>query len=401
MPLSLEVLRKPNPSRLFYGQLISQACDKMMTVGLVWVFTQEFSADIIPWFLAVCALPHLLLSAHAGRWTSRLGPLKTIVWADILRGALFILLALAWSSVPHDARLVTLFAFSFASNFAGALFNPAIMSLPVFLPETHLLQEITALTDSCFSLGNIIGPLLSAVLYPLLGLAGLFLFNGLSYLYAAWLESRITLAQPVSDQTDGVAAEEPMNIRRLLSSDSLLAYMLGGFLAINIFLGPLLAFMPLFVKGAYQGTINTLAWLETSFAVGMALGGAALSLIRVNSRTGVKIASCMLGVAVSYICFALTRDAAMGCACLLILGFSLSMANVFAINIFQTRPAPHDVPTAMSLVNVISTASLPFSMTAVGFLVESFDVRRIALVCGFLLLGVTGLVTSNRQLRSL
>jgi MFS family permease len=371
----------------------------MMTVGLVWVFTQEFSASVIPWFLAFSAVPHLLLSVHAGRWTSKLGPLRTIVWADILRGAIFILLALSWGSVPQGARLATLFAFSFISNFASALFNPAIMSLPVFLPEKHLLQEITALTDSCFSFGNIIGPLLSALLYPQLGLAGLFLFNGLSYLFAAWLESRITLATPSSEGTDADSSEKPMNIGRLLKSDSLITYLLGGFLAINLFLGPLLAFMPLFVKGNYQGTINTLAWLETSLAIGMALGGAALSVFRLDSRAGIKIVSSMLGVSVSYLCFALTRQAGLGCACLLVLGFFLSLVNIFAINLFQTRPAPRDVPTAMSLVNVISAASMPFSMAAVGLLVETIDVRRLAVCFGCILLVVTFLVASNRELR--
>ncbi len=398
MAFSLEVLREKNPARLFYGQLLSQTCDKMMTVGLVWAFVSDFSPRVIPWFLGVSALPHLLLSGCSGRWTSRLGPLRTVIGADLFRGALFLLLAPLWTRLAPDARLPALFAFSFVSNLAGALFNPAMMSLPVFLPEKNLLQQLTALIDSCFSFGNILGPLLSALLYPRLGLAGLFLFNGLSYLLAALLESRVVLAGA------GAAAppesEEPKSAAELLRGDGLLSFLLGGFLAVNLFLGPLLVFLPLFVKDAYHGTINGLAGLETALAAGMVSGGALLSVLRLDSGAGIKIAGSMTAVAAAYLAFALSRQAWQGGACLFVLGSGLSMVNIFALNLFQSRPAARDVPVVMSLVNLISAASLPFSMAAVGFLLARMPVRGLALASAVLLLAATAAVASNRELRA-
>jgi hypothetical protein len=175
--------------------------------------------------------------------------------------------------------------------------------------------------------------------------------------------------------------------------------MLGGFLAINLFLGPLMVFLPLFVKAHYQGSIGTLASLETAIAIGMALGGTALAVVRLDTGRGVKIVASMLAVAISHLGFAISSEAWIGCGVLLALGFSLALTNIFSLNHFQTRPAPQDVPVLMGLVNLISTASLPFSMVIVGYLVERVNLRSLALSLSGTLLVITLIVASNRELR--
>lgn len=394
------VLTDKNAARLFSGQLISQVCDKMMTVGLIWVLTRRASLSAIPWFLAVSALPHLLLAWRAGHWTTIIGPLKTVIGADWIRAAIFAGLAFAWPRVQPGAELAVLFAASFAANLASALFNPAIMSLPLYLGEASGLQQLTAMIDSCFSLGNIIGPILSALLYPRIGLRGLFLFNGLSYALAAVLESGVLTTLPASaDSGEAGAPRRADGMGALLRADSLLRVMMGGFLGMNLFFGPLLVFLPLFATAAYGGTINTLASLETSLGAGAALGGVFLALIRFDSKPGAKICLGMGLMAASYVGFTLTRAPWQGCACLAALGFFLATANVFILNLFQARPAPRDVPTVMSMVNLISTASLPFSMGVLGLLVGKVEVRSLALSCSCMLTLVTAFLVSNRELR--
>lgn len=399
MQLSMRALRDPDALKLFGGQFISQACDKMMSVGLVWVLTQKYSAEVIPWFLAVGAAPHLFFALHAGAWTMRIGPLKTIVRTDFLRGLLFVALGVAWPWVGDSAQLPVIFAAVLLSNVAATLFNPAILSLPVFLVEGEGLTQLTALIDSCFSFGNILGPLLSAVLYPWLGLRGLFIFNGASYFVATMLEAGIVPRVSASAAGEANSSAESPRLFSVLRGDRLLAFMLGGFLAINLFLGPLLAFLPLFVKTRYHGSIHTLAFLETAVAVGMASGSAALSVLHAAGGLGRKISGAMIGVAFAYLAFVLVPSARLGCFCLVALGFSLSLVNIFALNLFQIRPKPQEVPVVMSLVNLISVASLPFSMSVLGLLLKVSDIHRLALFFGGILCLITLLVASNRELR--
>jgi len=378
--------------------MVSQVCDKMMTVGLVWVLIERASAPAVAWFLAVSALPHLLLALHAGRWTAALGPLKTVIAADWARAAVFALLAALWPRVGAGVQVPALFAASFAANAAGALFNPAIMALPVALAAPEGLQALTALVDTSFSLANVIGPACSALLYPLVGLRGLLLFNGLSYAFAAILESGV---RPRAAAVDGGAdAGSADGIPAVLRADRLVRFMLGGFLAMNLFFAPLLVFLPLFARAAYGGTIGTLASLESSLSGGTLLATAALSVLTLKAGLGARIAGGMGVMAAAYVGFTLTRAPWQGCLCLAALGFFLAASNVFILTLFQTRPRPANVPVVMSLVNVISTASLPLSMGALGLLVGRFEPRPLAIACALGLALVTLRVASDRELRS-
>jgi len=370
----------------------------MMTVGLVWVLIERASAPAVAWFLAVSALPHLLLALHAGRWTAALGALRTVIAADWARAAVFVALAALWPRVGANLQVPALFAASFAANAAGALFNPAIMALPVSLAAPEGLQALTALVDTSFSLANVIGPACSALLYPLVGLRGLLLFNGLSYAFAAALESGV---RPRAAAADGGAdAGKADGIAAVLGADRLVRFMLGGFLAMNLFFAPLLVFLPLFARAAYGGTIGTLASLESSLSGGTLLATAALSVLSLKAGLGARIAGGMGVMAAAYVGFTLTRAPWQGCLCLGALGFFLAASNVFILTLFQTRPRPANVPVVMSLVNVISTASLPLSMGVMGLLVGRFDARALAIACACGLALVTAFVASDRGLRS-
>src|SRR6185437_13835675 len=141
------------------------------------------------------ALPHLVLGWKAGGFASRFGTLKTVVWMDLVRGLIFVVPALGWSSLPASCHIPALFVLVLLSNTAAALFNPAILSLPASLCEESNLSQLTAAVDSCFSAGTVIGPVLAAVLYPWLGLRGLLLFNGLSYFLSAILEASVPVRE--------------------------------------------------------------------------------------------------------------------------------------------------------------------------------------------------------------
>ncbi|MHB2020173.1 MAG: MFS transporter [Candidatus Xenobia bacterium] len=396
MRVSFEVLQDRTSQRLFLGQLISQTCDKMMSVGLVWLFTERYPAFVIPLFLGVSALPHLLLAWRAGQWASRWGQVRTLVGSDLWRGVLFVLLAGAWSQVDRSAWLATLLGVSFVSNLASAVFNPAIMSAPVALVDESRLQALTALIESCFNVGNVIGPLLAAVLYPALGLRGLFLLNGLSYLLAAALEAGIRSRAAAPEEEAPRASP-----REVLTADPAVTAMLGGFLASNLCLAPIMVIMPLFVRACYHGALSTLAGLETWFGIGTILGGMALSAVRLESHLGPRIAGGMIAVAAAYLAFTMSTGAGMGFVALAVLGFFLATTNVLSMTVFQTRLPGQDVPTLMSLVNLIGVASLPLSMAVMGVAVSHFPVRSIALACSGGLALATLVVVMRREVRAL
>jgi predicted MFS family arabinose efflux permease len=451
MQLAAGAIREPGAGLLVAGQLISQVCDKMMTVGLVWMLAERYPAAIIPWFLGVSALPHLLLAWHAGGWATALGPLRTLISTDAFRGAVFLALAAAWPYLgAADAQIAWLFGASFVANVAGALFNPTILSFPVLLTAERHVQQLTSLIESCFSIGAIAGPALAAIAYPWLGVQGLFAFNGISFLIAAALEAGIRMPVPITPvpaatPVSAASAEHSLSAQApsprrgtgppgmsgplhatgplsltgplaavpqhaeaapdtaltLLRRDGVLALMLGGFLGNNLFLTPLMVFLPIFVKDRYHGGVETLAGLEVAIGAGTIAATLLLAALHIDWPLGKRISLGMSLMSAAYIGFALSGSPVAGAACLAALGFFLAATNVFCLTFFQTRVAPQNVPILMSLVNLISVASLPLSMTVLGLIAGKIDIGTVAVVCsaGFAL--VTAIVVARRPIRQL
>jgi MFS family permease len=403
-----------NSQRLFWGQLISQTCDKLMSVGMIWVLTTRFDPKWVPWFIAFGALPHLVFASQSGQWINRWGALPTVIWADALRGVLFLLCAWLVAHADSDQFLLALlFITVLISNVAGAFFNPAILSLPVAMMDaSEKRDKLTALIDSCFSFGNVLGPLLSVASYALAGLGGMLAINGLSYFFSAFLALGIKL-QPAT-RSDSSNADQPARIAASARSASpshpiitvlrrkpVIAGMLVTFLSMNFFLAPLMIFMPWYAKNIYTEGISGLAELEVSLALGTVIGGGLLSFIQLPGSTWKRIRFSLCLMAVAYLSFTFSHDMVIGCLALLILGFFLALANVVILTFFQSSADPEEVPVIMGLVNLISVASLPISMGLVGAFIDHVSVPGFATICATIVIAIAMSIRFIPGLRSI
>ncbi len=399
------VFQDANSQKVFWGQLISQACDKLMSVGMIWVLSSEFSPKWVPWFIAFGALPHFLLATISGHWIARWGALKTVIWADIFRGALFVFCAWVASFTKADSHLLTLLMVSaIVSNIAGALFNPAILSLPVsMMEEGEKRDKLTALIDSCFSFGSVLGPLCSALAYAWTGLIGLLAINGLSYFFSAALALGIKLQQPTPIAVTGTCSNESLSsssadkpktnsISVVMKKQPVIAGMLLTFLMMNFFLAPLMVFMPWYVKNTYHMDIMGLARMEAFMGVGTVIGGLLLSVVKIPGATWKRVCAFLVLMAISYLSFTFSQNIWHGCISVFSLGFFLALANVVLLTFFQSAPQADDVPVVMGMVNLISVASLPISMGVIGAFIEHVNVPQFAAICAAVVVGIAMLI---------
>lgn len=404
MKFSIAVFKDQNSSRLFVGQFISQICDKMMTLGLVWVISQEQSIQMIPWFLAVGALPHLLLASSGGKLVQRIGVLRTLIHTDVLRGIIFLLVGLLWLAYFKHHSLATLFILTFVSNLLGALFNIAVFTLPGLMPKKELVPQLTAMVDSCFSLGTVVGPAISALLYPWLGLSGLLVLNGLSYLLAAGLEGGIRLdpADPETVESAPANADmAPAIPGRSMFADPLIRFMLSAFFLMNLALTPLMALLPLFVQTRFAGNLAMLAAFEVSIGMGMVAGSLLLSVAEFPLNRGKRAIAGLSAVSLLYLFFGLNHNPVLACLALAGLGLALAVVNVSLLTLFQSRPAPADVPVVMSWVNTISIGALPISMLIVGSLIEKIDLTKMTICLALGLLTISLATAFYREFREI
>ena len=87
--INIDVLRDKNSQIIFLSQLVSAVCEKMMSIGLIWFLTKEYSINIVPWFLALSFFPHLLMAFYSTPIINRIGPMKTVISAEFSEGLFY------------------------------------------------------------------------------------------------------------------------------------------------------------------------------------------------------------------------------------------------------------------------------------------------------------------------
>jgi DHA3 family macrolide efflux protein-like MFS transporter len=387
MNLGNGVLNERNATLVFASQFISTICDKMMSIGLVWFLTTNFSINIVPWFLAVSFLPHVFMSFFSPKIIGRFGILKTVIGTEFFRAIVLIILYGLLFKIPENSHsfLTILFIASFFVGVGSSIFNPAILSLPPQLVPEEQVPGLNALLDTSFSLSNILGAAFSIFLLNIFDIKALVLINALSFAVAGILQSRVKKkAESLSEMSP---AQVPISTIAVLKKHSLIRRMLISFLCINIIFTPILVMIPWFVENIYKGSGSDLSIIEGAMGLGAFLTGLVLTItattIADNKRVGMVTAVCFL-FGLFFQIFSLTTTTAEGAAIMFMIGVLSTFLNVQVLTFFQTALHESEVPAIMVAVNLISAASMPLSFALSGLLFPIVDIPKFALISGLL-----------------
>lgn len=380
------ILGDSNAYTVFISQLMSTICDKMMSIGLVWYLTTEYSINIVPWFLALSFLPHIFMSFYSSKIINRHGTLKTVIATEYFRGVVLLTLFGSLFFIPEKSTLFlsALFVASFLVGIGSSVFNPAILSLPPNLVEEDKVPALNALLDTSFSISNILGAACSIILLNIFDIKVLVLINAVSFFFAAILQGRVKLRhQEISASEDsqnlgpiGVLKKYPAIMRMLLS-----------FLFINVVFTPILVMIPWYVENVFKGNGSDLAWIEAAMGAGAFITGLYLSLsaftVRAEKRIGMIAIICFL-FGLFFQVFSFSKTTAEASFLLFLIGILSTFLNVQVLTYFQTSLEENEVPSIMVAVNIISAASMPLSFAISGILFPLVDIPKFALICGLL-----------------
>ena len=130
--ITLVILRDKSAMTIFVSQLVSSICDKMMSIGLIWFLVKTYSISVVPWYLAICFLPHLVMAFFSTEIISQRGTLKVVIQSEFFRGIVLVTLFLGIYLFNWEGNrlLISLFVGGFLTGLGSSIFNPAILSLP-------------------------------------------------------------------------------------------------------------------------------------------------------------------------------------------------------------------------------------------------------------------------------
>lgn len=364
---------------LVFGQLLAQLSDRMTSLGLIWMVTQQFGEKWVTWYLVVGGLPHLVLSPFTGRVIQKFGALKVVVYADWIRSILYVSAIFLIPKVVDHNDLIAVMSLVFVANCFSAFFNPGILSLPLEIYKGEGVQKLTARLSAVTSLSTILGPVLGLLCFQRFGLTGLFSVTGFAYFASGYCASLVkTPGRENILPNHAQSYAKSVSLFSSLNEKPLIPVMLGLFLLMNLLLSPIQVLMPYMAKNIF-GSFNSLATMEVAIGLGVLGGGLILSFISVQKKVLRHSYFYLLGLSFFFVGLQYSKSLMVAAGALLLMGLFIGLANVIIINIFQTEPDEKHIPNIMSLVNLISTAAVPVSLLGVGALQVSHSIETIGL----------------------
>jgi MFS family permease len=192
-----------NFTLVFAGQCVSFTGSALYSVVLVLYLKQMTgSATIIGIVELLAFLPWVVLGPFAGTLVDRSSRKMVIVWCDLLRGLLMLLLFVAGLDYFAGLKIfnVTIAGFNFASfpvavyalffvtvlvGIIDSAFNSALYSIVPEILAKEKIQKGNSLFQGTGGILSMVGNSLGGIFFSFLGGALAFLINGISFLSAA------------------------------------------------------------------------------------------------------------------------------------------------------------------------------------------------------------------------
>lgn len=257
-----------------------------------WIKHATDSATLMGVILMVSSLPAVLLGPVAGAFVDRYSRRAIIVLSDVIRGLAVLTLAVFIFIAPGATGTIIpwLFGVSVVSAIISAFFGPAVSAaIPDLVPK----EKITAansLARISYQIAMFLGQGMGGTLFRVVGAPGLFLLNGLTYLFSGISEFFVRIPQPVRDKTSSVREQIHVFRRDLVEGfryvwkqEGLKQTVLLSCL-ITFFSTPVLILLPFFIENTLGVEPDWYGFLLASYGLGSVLGFLVAGALRLSGR---------------------------------------------------------------------------------------------------------------------
>jgi DHA3 family macrolide efflux protein-like MFS transporter len=372
------------------GQALSLLGSMLVQFALVWWLTQTTgSATVLATASLVAILPQVFIGPFAGTLVDRWNRRAIMIAADSLIAlatlGLIFLFAAGRMQVWH------VYTIMFFRSSVGAFQWPAMQaSTSLMVPEKHLAR-VAGVNQTLAGVMNIISPPLGALLLSVLPLTGVMAIDVGTALLAVVPLLFIPIPQPPRRLAEGAAgqprpsvlADLRVGLRYVAGWPGLMAIIVMAML-INFIVDPAFSLMPILVTKHFGGGALQLGWLESTWGIGVVIGGLVLSAWGGFRRRVVTSLLGVIGMGVGTIMVGMAPANAfpLALAGLFLGGFMNPITNGPLFAVLQSTVDADMQGRVFSLVNSGATAMMPLSLLIAGPVADALGVRVWYLVGG-------------------
>lgn len=292
-----------NYSLLFVGQTISLLGDQISTYTLIlWLVDviaagQSWAPLAVSALFAASIVPNLLVGPLAGVFVDRWDHRVTMIRSDAIRAVLWLFLIAFTGVIPLSflfqgaslqlARFIALCAVTFMSNVCSQFFGPATTGLLGQIVPDELWPQASGWNQTMRASATIVGPLLAAPLFFLVGIQWALLIDALSFvvsLVTIWAIQAPTFPQERRARSD-LRSEFVAGVRFSLGNATVRAIIVSSFIA-TFGAGAFDALFVFFLVENLHVSTSLIGLVVAVFGSGMIIG--ALLAGKIARRVGLK-----------------------------------------------------------------------------------------------------------------
>lgn len=315
--------------RLFWvGAFVSNVGSWMQNVAQGWLVLELTDSAFMLGLVGFAGtLPMLVLPLVGGVYADRFDRKRVLLWANLALMTSAVLLAfLTWSGVVTIEHVLGL---ALMAGTSISLAAPAFQAFVHDLVGTRDLQNAIALNSTQFNLSRVIGPSIAGLTLGVIGLAGCFGLNALSYVAALGSLLAIRAAsRPVPNPppmwqslVEGVGyARARPRIQALLTLAAL----------ISLLAMPYTTLLPIVARDTLGLDASGLGWLFAIGGTGAVFGALSVAFRDRLPRRGPWLIGCAAGCGLSALGLGLSR--APVAAAISLVGISFTATSVIALS---------------------------------------------------------------------
>ncbi len=385
---TLRSLRHRNFRLLLIGAVLSNTGDFMQDIAqswLVWQLTHSaFLLGLIGFFDTI---PRLLFGALGGAIADRVDRRRLLVITQTLA---MIQAFVYWFAVYF--KFIVFWHIIFLTLFLGvvnSINQTARQSLVnSIVPREDLLNAI-ALHSSVFNMSRILGPSVGGVLIAVVGIAGCFFINGLSFLAIIW--SLLIMDLP---PWEGKTAQETIwnEIKQAydyVKSNRWIFSIISLTYVVALMGAPYPRFLPVFASNILHVGPSGFGLMMSAPGLGATISTLCLASLGIVRPGPLLICSCALGFALFLALFALSHSFIFSLCLLTLVGFCFVAFRASANTAIQTD-TPYDL-----LGRVLSLFFMDRGLWSLGALLIGGIAHMIGVSWAFVACAVVCFVASS------
>jgi MFS transporter, DHA3 family, macrolide efflux protein len=271
----LALLRRPDFRRAYVAIAISELGDAFQYVALMWfALLAGGPLGVIAVRLAD-SVPALVFGLHGGVVADRLDRRRTMIAADVVRGAVLVPVAAAGlaGQLPLSALVLAAFALTAATSY----FAPAYGALLPSLVERRNVQQANGLVRATADALNVIGWSVAALLLTFLPISLFFALNAASFFLSALLLMRIRSAPAVAAEGAAGTPRLREGLAALRPRPALAAAIAVLGIAVTVSSGTWIVGVPELVRTTLGRGAGSFSLVAAAYALGSIAAGALLA----------------------------------------------------------------------------------------------------------------------------